>query len=193
MLALLASILLLETLPQSSSNDASAWFYQSVNLRNLHHPLKSYSTSLSTTLDSANNNILRKSVDATNPSDFQWFQEIYYPNLKCEGAPYRMFQFALGDCFKDSSHTSFMFALTPDATQLISSAYSDDHCGMMSHNESDGFEGSVYEGPDSISKCNSNPPNTQTTGSDFPTSVRTFAYKTPLSQLTYPASGQISR
>jgi hypothetical protein len=180
-----ASILLLfYTLFQSSANEKVLWLHQSASLRNLHQPSLSTTTSTTTTILTENS--------ATNPSEFQWFQEIYYPNLHCQGNPYRTFHLALGDCFKDSPNTSFMFVITPDATKILSAAFSDDHCGMMSHNESDGFEGGVYEGPDSVSNCLPDSSNSQNKN-DFPSSLRTFTYKTPFHQLTYPASGYVSR
>lgn len=178
--------LLLLTCPSILSTDKNDWLYHSSTLKNLRHTLSVSSSSSQSIYTSESTT----KETATNPSDFQWFQDIFYPNPNCEGNPYRIFDFALGDCFKDTSHTSFMFALNPEATIVYSTAYADDHCGVMSHNETDAFEGIAYEGPDSVAPCLRNP--YEAPSDDFHTSLRTIAYKTPHVPV-YPASGYVSR
>lgn len=126
----------------------------------------------------------------TNPSPFRWFQELYYANANCEGQPYRAFDFVLGECFKDSPTSSFKFDLNSGGDVMLSAEYADDHCGKMSHNETDPFVASIYTGPQTSAPCIANPFNNQVDG--FPTSFRTLLYESAYAP-TYPTSGQVSR
>lgn len=125
-----------------------------------------------------------------DPSSFRWFQEYFYPNANCEGEPFRVLDFMFGECFTDSTSTSFMYSLNDDGNIVFIVEYADDHCGKISSNETMPFLGNVYEGPESIASCIYNPHNRD--ANDFPTSAKAFAYKSEY-QPSYLAPGHVSK
>lgn len=124
-------------------------------------------------------------------SPYKWFQEIYYSSSDCSGQPYRMYEFVLGTCFKDSPKTSFLVNLISDADQLDYYEFSDDKCEKVANSSSTDFQGSKFEDVDTQDPTVSCEVLTDEKNNEV-LSLRTVYFDTPYNPI-YPFSGQIDR
>lgn len=178
---LLSCIVLILSCIRSSSSDSSG----SVKIASFRKPHAFSAAPIKV------NNVNNHRSLVPEPSPYKWFQEIYYSNSNCAGEPFRIFDYRLGTCFKDSARTSFSSHLIIKAgeDQIVYNEYSDDTCVKVANSTSVEFVGSKFEDVDAVDAsvtCE----KTQFFNQLF--SLRTLYFESEYNPV-YPDSGVITR